>query len=100
MQLYKKRLSKGEIDKHAVLVLKSVLKFFPDLDTSFFIAVNCYGKEEKYETTIEKDYCECRGNPHFHFYIDLLPVWQCFSFAAGDNIYIKKTDESYFLELI
>ena len=69
MQQYKKRLSKGEIDKHAVLVLKSALKFFPEFDNSFFITISCYGKEERYETAIEKEFCECRGNPHFHFYI-------------------------------
>ena len=100
MQDYKKRLSKGEIEKHAVLVLKSALKFFPDFDSPFFISVNCYGKLEEFETVLERAYCECRGTPHYHYYIDLLAIWQCFTFNVGDYIIIKKNNDKFILEIV
>ena len=99
MELYKKRLSHGEIDRHALLVLKSALKFFPDIDTTFDISVQCYGKQESFQVAVEKEFCQCRGNPHYHYYLDLLSIWNCFNFSVGDYIIMKKVKDYYILEL-
>jgi hypothetical protein len=97
---YKKRLSHGEIDRHALLVLKSSLKFFPDLEIPFIISVQCYGKTQEFEAVIEREFCQCRGNPHYHFYLDLLSIWNCFSFNPGDFVIMKKVNNHYTMELI
>ena len=95
VQQYLKRISRDEVDRRAVLVLKSSLKFFPPEDDFFEIIIKKQHMTEHMDASIESEKCECRGpdKPHYHYFIDLVPLWHDITLHPGDIIKLKKENE-------
>ena len=95
MDHYKKRISRDEMERKAVLILKSSLKFFPVKEESFTIIASCSGKSSESDAFVEAEDCECRGpeKPHQHYYIDLMSAWECLQPSAGDLIVFRVADK-------
>lgn len=95
LQQYLKRISRDEVDRRAVLVLKSALKFFPPEDDIFEIIIKKQHMTEHMEACIVAEKCECRGpdKPHSHYFIDLLPLWNDIALHPGDILRLRKENE-------
>ena len=103
VQQYLKRISHDEVDRRAILVLKSALRFFPPEDDIFEIIIKKQHMTEHMEASVEAEKCECRGpdKPHCHYFIDLLPLWQDITLHPGDIVKLRKeSDKGKTYELV
>jgi hypothetical protein len=92
--VYSKKITSEEEQKHFVLVLKDRLSFFPLEGKNFRLIHNGQPKKAR----VESYPCSCRGpdEPHSHYFVKTSGL------KAGDRVIIQKdTKETtrYFLQV-
>jgi hypothetical protein len=92
--VYSKKITSEEEQKHFVLILKDRLSFFPIQGKAFRLVHNGQPKKAK----VESYPCDCRGpdEPHSHYFV------RSGGLRAGDRVVIQRDSKGgtrYFLHV-